>query len=60
MGAGLKKLDAVSEDFVAETVSLVDPARPHVAAEVLERFVDLTNGMRPCSPALLDVPLGVQ
>jgi hypothetical protein len=36
--AGLEKLDAVLEDFVDESVGLSDPARPHVATEILERL----------------------
>ena len=36
--ARLEKLDAVLEDLVDEAVSLIDPARPDVAAEMLERF----------------------
>jgi hypothetical protein len=36
--AGLEKLDTVLEDFVDESVGLIDPARPHVATEILERL----------------------
>lgn len=36
--AGLEELDPISEDFVDQPIRLIYPARPDVAAEVLERF----------------------
>src|SRR5688572_1380270 len=45
--AGLEKLDAVIEDFVDDSVGLIDPARPYVATKMLEwlGFADANEGI---------------